>query len=96
VPPRGSAKSRPSRVAPDALEIIFDEFRQADGSARRKHGGSGLGHAIVRRLMEMNGGRIWVDSQLGVGSRFHFILRTAAYAVRHATSTVTTEAGTRR
>jgi len=82
-------------IPPDALEIIFDEFRQADGSASRKHGGTGLGLAIARRLLEMNGGLIWVDSELGVGSRFHFTLRTAPYAVDQVAPPVATEAGTR-
>jgi two-component system sensor histidine kinase ChiS len=80
-------------IPPDALEIIFDEFRQADGSSSRRHGGTGLGLAIARRLVEMNGGRIWVESQLGVGSRFHFSLRLAPHVTASET-TVPTPAAT--
>jgi signal transduction histidine kinase len=82
-------------IPPDALEIIFDEFRQADGSSSRRHGGTGLGLAIARRLIEMNGGRIWVESQLGVGSRFHFSLRFAPRA-KESEPSATTPAGARR
>lgn len=63
-------------IAAHAQEIIFDEFRQADGSTSRRHGGTGLGLAIARRLVMMNGGRIWVESEVGTGSRFHFTVPT--------------------
>ena len=61
-------------ISAEAQAFIFDEFRQADGSSRRRHGGTGLGLAIARRFVWMNGGRIWVDSASGKGSRFHFTL----------------------
>ena len=61
-------------ISPEAQAFIFDEFRQADGSSRRRHGGTGLGLAIARRFVWMNGGRIWVESAVGHGSRFHFTM----------------------
>jgi len=53
---------------------IFEEFQQADSSSTRKQGGTGLGLAIAKKIIEMHGGRIWVESSLGKGSTFWFTL----------------------
>jgi signal transduction histidine kinase/CheY-like chemotaxis protein len=63
-------------IAPEDVPRIFQEFHQADGSMRRQHGGAGLGLAISKQFVELHGGRIWVESQVGQGSAFYFSLPT--------------------
>jgi signal transduction histidine kinase len=64
-------------IAADHHELIFREFAQVDSSASRGHHGIGLGLTIARRFVELHGGRIWVESELGHGSRFFFTLPCA-------------------
>jgi signal transduction histidine kinase/CheY-like chemotaxis protein len=59
-------------IPDEKRKLIFEPFSQADTSTTRKYGGSGLGLTISTRLVEMMGGRIWVESEVGSGSQFHF------------------------
>ncbi|MDK2938531.1 MAG: two-component system, OmpR family, sensor histidine kinase VicK [Methanolobus sp.] len=58
----------------DQKELIFDRFYQVDSSSTRKFGGNGLGLAIVKNIIDQHEGRIWVDSVLGKGSTFYFLV----------------------
>src|SRR3954468_24058609 len=61
-------------IARDHFELVFREFAQVDASPSRPHHGTGLGLAIARKLVELHSGKIWVESELGKGSRFFFTL----------------------
>jgi two-component system sensor histidine kinase/response regulator len=62
-------------IPAEKLAVIFDAFGQADTSTTRQYGGTGLGLTIARRMVELMGGRMWVESAPGKGSCFHFTLR---------------------
>jgi two-component system, NarL family, sensor histidine kinase BarA len=61
-------------ISAEHHDLVFREFAQVDASASRQHHGTGLGLTIARKLVELHGGRIWLESELGHGSRFYFTI----------------------
>ena len=69
-----SVKDNGIGIPPKDLSHVFDRFYQVEGHLTRRHGGMGLGLSVAKVMVEMHGGRIWVDSEEGQGSIFSFIL----------------------
>ena len=61
-------------IPKEEQRLIFDEFRQVDGSHSREYDGTGLGLPIAKKLVELHGGKIWMESEVGKGTQFHFTL----------------------
>jgi hypothetical protein len=78
-------------IPPAALEKIFDRFYRVDNTDRRLFGGTGLGLALVREIVDLHGGKVWVESALGKGSTFYVFLpgqsEEGAKTPREATET---------
>ncbi|MCT7982123.1 MASE1 domain-containing protein [Laspinema sp. A4] len=75
-------------IAEDKLERIFESFEQAEGSTGRLYGGTGVGLAIAKQLVELHGGQIWVKSRLGEGSKFSFTLPLSGEKVENFSATL--------
>jgi signal transduction histidine kinase len=67
-------------IPPDALETIFERYSRVDSQATKDIPGTGLGLPIVRQIVQLHGGRVWAESELGRGSVFHVLLPLAGVA----------------
>lgn len=73
-------------ITQNKLEDIFQSYEQGNGTSERVNGGTGLGLSITRKLVELGGGTIWVDSEPGEGSTFHFTLPVVQFPLLQASS----------
>ncbi|MBI5653751.1 MAG: response regulator [Chloroflexi bacterium] len=71
-------------IAPDNVRRVFEDFGQVDGSTAREHDGTGLGVPLSKRLVELHGGQMWLESQVDLGTTFYFTLPLGAPAVARA------------
>jgi signal transduction histidine kinase len=71
-------------IAPDDQKRIFEEFQQVDNTSTRHKGGTGLGLSISRRLIDLHGGRIDLESAPGAGSTFHIVVPVRVTGQRNA------------